>query len=305
MLNQKIKLLLFASASVLVFSMGACTKDSEALKVTKSGYEYKICQDESGDPAATGEYAVFDLTIKSGDSTLQSSKTEPVPVTVKIEEGNQNYGKFAPIVDMIRTMSPGDSCVLFFPKDSFATNNPVLDGLEDVLTYEVRLKEIMSQDRYTMFQDSLNKIVAAERQVIMAREAPVATFVQEQFDAYKSGKISGLQKTDSGLEYVIHEEGNTDKPVKSGSFVKVHYYGTLEADNTMFDNSFKRGQTFDFAVGNGQVIPGWDEGLQLLNEGSTATFYIPYALAYGKAGNPPVIPEEADLIFYVEVKEVN
>jgi FKBP-type peptidyl-prolyl cis-trans isomerase len=53
------------------------------------------------------------------------------------------------------------------------------------------------------------------------------------------------------------------------------------------------------------VIPGWDEGVALLNEGSKATLFIPYALAYGEAGSPPVIPAKSDLVFYIEVNKVN
>ena len=56
-------------------------------------------------------------------------------------------------------------------------------------------------------------------------------------------------------------------------------------------------------VGIGQVIPGWDEGLQLLNKGAKASLYIPYELAYGATGSPPAIPPAANLYFYVEVQE--
>ncbi|MFM9951914.1 MAG: FKBP-type peptidyl-prolyl cis-trans isomerase, partial [Saprospiraceae bacterium] len=73
------------------------------------------------------------------------------------------------------------------------------------------------------------------------------------------------------------------------------------ADGKMFDSSFGRGEPIEFPLGVGQVIPGWDEGLSLLKQGGKATLFIPYQLAYGDAGSPPVIPPKAELIFYVEV----
>ena len=73
----------------------------------------------------------------------------------------------------------------------------------------------------------------------------------------------------------------------------------------MFDNSYERGEPIDFQLGVGSVIPGWDEGFALLKEGTKATLFVPYSLAYGEAGSPPVIPERSDLIFYVELLKVN
>ena len=88
-----------------------------------------------------------------------------------------------------------------------------------------------------------------------------------------------------------------------GREVEVNYFGVL-ADGTPFDNSFKRGQTFTFPLGAGRVIPGWDEGIAMLNVGSKATLFVPYELGYGEAGSPPNIPPKAELIFYVELERV-
>lgn len=285
--------------------MVSCAKDGDTAKMTPTGYEFKVCSDKKGDVIQTGEFAFFDLTIRSGDSLLQTSHDEAVPVAVKIDEKNDMYGKFAPVIDMIRTMSPGDSCVLYFPKDSFATNNPALASLADVITYEVMLKEVKNEEAYKVYQDSINAIKQVEIAAVQAREVDVATQVQELYTQYKANAIgSELQKTESGLEYIIHEAGDPNMKVDAGDFIGVHYYGTLKSDNTMFDNSFKRGEPYGLTVGRGEVIPGWDEGLQLLNEGSKATFFIPYELAYGKAGRAPSIPAETDLIFYVEIDNV-
>ena len=105
------------------------------------------------------------------------------------------------------------------------------------------------------------------------------------------------------MKYVIHEEG-TGAKAEAGKTVSVNYFGALISDGTRFDDSFSRGDEFSFPLGAGQVIPGWDEGIALLKEGSKASFFIPYTLAYGEAGSPPVIPAKADLMFYVELNKV-
>ena len=113
---------------------------------------------------------------------------------------------------------------------------------------------------------------------------------------------AGFNKTESGLRFQIIQEGNGSKAEK-GKTVSVHYKGQL-ADGTVFDSSYKRNQPLDFALGVGQVIPGWDEGIQLLKVGDKARFVIPSDLAYGSAGAGGVIPPNATLIFDVELMGV-
>ncbi len=113
---------------------------------------------------------------------------------------------------------------------------------------------------------------------------------------------AGFNKTDSGLRYQIIQEGSGVKAEK-GKMVSVHYKGQL-VDGTVFDSSYKRNQPIDFALGVGQVIPGWDEGVGLLKVGDKARFVIPSDLAYGSAGAGGVIPPDATLIFDVELMNV-
>lgn len=117
------------------------------------------------------------------------------------------------------------------------------------------------------------------------------------------GEISqGFEKTSSGLRYKIEEKGNGPKAEK-GKTVSVHYKGMLP-DGSVFDSSFTRNKPIDFALGKGQVISGWDEGIQLLNVGDKARFVIPSHLAYGERGAGGVIPPNATLIFDVELVAV-
>ena len=112
----------------------------------------------------------------------------------------------------------------------------------------------------------------------------------------------GFDKTDSGLRYKILENGGGPNAEK-GKTVAVHYEGSL-LNGQVFDSSFQRNQPISFQLGVGQVIPGWDEGIQLLRVGDKARLVIPSELAYGAAGAGGVIPPNATLLFDVELVEV-
>ncbi len=114
---------------------------------------------------------------------------------------------------------------------------------------------------------------------------------------------AGFEKTDSGLRYQIIQKGDGPKAEK-GKQISVHYKGQL-ADGRVFDSSYQRKEPIDFTVGIGQVIKGWDEGLQLLRVGDKARLVIPSELAYGSQGAGGVIPPNAPLIFDVELMSVS
>lgn len=115
--------------------------------------------------------------------------------------------------------------------------------------------------------------------------------------------VADFHKTDSGLHYKILKEGTGEKAA-AGKTVSVHYEGAL-TNGEVFDSSYKRNKPIDFKLGSGQVIPGWDEGIALLQVGAKARFVIPSKLAYGSQGSRGVIPPNATLIFDVELVEVN
>ena len=113
----------------------------------------------------------------------------------------------------------------------------------------------------------------------------------------ENAKREGVKTTASGLQYEVLEATIGQKP-KATDSVKVHYEGTL-IDGTVFDSSYKRGESISFPL-NG-VIKGWTEGLQLMSVGSKYKFFIPYQLAYGERGAGASIPPYAALIFTVEL----
>jgi len=110
-----------------------------------------------------------------------------------------------------------------------------------------------------------------------------------------------LQTTASGLQYVHVEEGSGTSPGPTET-VTVHYAGWL-TDGTLFDASYRRGETTSFPL-NG-VIKGWTEGLQLMKQGGSTIFVIPGALAYGQRGSPPKIGPDATLVFRVDLISVD
>jgi peptidylprolyl isomerase len=109
-------------------------------------------------------------------------------------------------------------------------------------------------------------------------------------------------ETPSGLKYVVITEGDGAMP-QSGQRVFVHYVGTLE-DGTKFDSSRDRGRPFDFIIGQGQVIRGWDEGVGMMKVGDRRKLIIPPDLGYGDRGAGGVIPPGATLIFDVELLRI-
>lgn len=123
-----------------------------------------------------------------------------------------------------------------------------------------------------------------------------------QAEAELDKLATGFNKTESGLRYQIIQKGDGAKAEK-GKMVSVHYKGQL-SDGTVFDSSYKRNSPIDFPVGVGQVISGWDEGIQLLKVGDKARFVIPSHLGYGSRGAGGVIPPDATLVFDVELMSV-
>lgn len=108
--------------------------------------------------------------------------------------------------------------------------------------------------------------------------------------------------TESGLQYVDIQPGTGALP-QAGQTVSVHYTGTLE-DGTKFDSSRDRGRPFQFRLGTGQVIKGWDEGISTMRVGGQRKLIIPSDLGYGKRGAGGVIPPDATLIFDVELLRI-
>ncbi|MDY6805520.1 MAG: FKBP-type peptidyl-prolyl cis-trans isomerase [Cyanobacteriota bacterium] len=136
-----------------------------------------------------------------------------------------------------------------------------------------------------------------ESQPLVATAANTTTIAENIMS--EANENENIVTTDSGLKYVEITEGDGASPSK-GQTVTVHYTGTLE-NGTKFDSSRDRNRPFQFKIGVGQVIQGWDEGVGTMKVGGRRKLIIPSELGYGSRGAGGVIPPNATLIFDVEL----
>lgn len=166
------------------------------------------------------------------------------------------------------------------------------------------------------FTRGLQDFMAGGKMEIQANEANaiINQYMQEQDEMRSKGNIEagkqfladnkskeGVVTLPSGMQYQVLKEGTGRKPGRQDQ-VTTHYHGTL-IDGTVFDSSVQRGQPATFGVS--QVIAGWTEALQLMNEGSKWRLFIPSELAYGSRGAGAKIGPHSTLIFDVELLRIN
>ena len=186
---------------------------------------------------------------------------------------------------------------------------PWLDNKHTVFGYVVEGQEVVDSVKQGDKIESVTIVkVGADAEAFDAVKA-FKTFNEEgakREEAQKAAAEALLQKhtegmeiTPSGLHYKIFHHGDGEKP-KRGAHVSVHYTGMF-LDGGVFDSSYQRNQPIQFPLGEGHVIAGWDEGIQLLKKGDKARFVIPSHLAYGSRGAGGVIPPNASLVFDVEL----
>jgi len=219
------------------------------------------------------------------------------------------------------------SASLSVAQDSQPATEAAVDPAEEVgtqlnyvLGYQIgeQLTQLGMDYKTKDFQEGLQAGLGGEEmkltdQQMMQLQQSVQQMVQaKQAKAGEENKLAaaaylaenknrpGVQETESGLQYVVEEEGEGESPTASSDVV-VHYSGTL-LDGTEFDSSYSRGEPAEFNAG--RVIPGWTEGLQLMKPGAKYKFFIPPELAYGPQGSPPRIEPNSALIFEVELIEV-
>lgn len=162
------------------------------------------------------------------------------------------------------------------------------------LIFDVEVVKVYTKEEFEKKQEE-------EQQRMMEQQQKAAQGEQVQIEKYLNENNINVQPTESGLYYFETVKGDGVK-AEAGTTVKVHYDGYL-LDGTKFDSSHDRGQPFEFVLGQGQVIPGWDQGIQLMNVGGKAKLIIPSRLAYGSRGAGS-IPPNSPLVFDVELLEV-
>jgi len=172
--------------------------------------------------------------------------------------------------------------------------------------FALAIKDVLAGNELKVKHQQAQQIVqeyfAKKEEVLSKQRAEAGKAHKEAGEKYlaENAKKDGVITLPSGLQYQVLKEGNGKKPSAKDS-VKCHYEGFL-IDGTVFDSSIQRGEPAVFGLQ--QVIAGWTEGLQLMQEGAKYRFFIPYRLAYGEGGAGASIPPFAALVFDVELIEV-
>lgn len=175
-------------------------------------------------------------------------------------------------------------------------NEIVIAALADVLRDNTRLTDDEVQDEIMALLELSQNLAEQERSSTSQRNLEEGLAYQAENAARE-----GVVVTESGLQYEVLREGSGARPGPTDT-VTVHYEGRL-IDGSVFDSSYERDETIAFPLN--RVIPGWSEGVQLMNVGSQYRFVIPAELAYGsdeRPGSP--IPPNATLVFDVELLEI-
>ena len=167
-------------------------------------------------------------------------------------------------------------------------------------------KVVFNKDSAMLTDEENKKLIEVLAQSIQAKKSKQTTenmgaITQEGTAFLEANKIKdGVVTTESGLQYKILKKGIGAFPVATDK-VKVNYEGKL-LNGSIFDSSFERGEPIEFGLN--QVIKGWTEGMQYINEGGEIELYIPYDLAYGERGAGGSIPPYATLIFRVQLLQI-
>ena len=268
-------------------------------KKTASGLYYTISSPGDGPVIAPGQTAMVNYTGRLMDGKIFDCNTDPQfkhvePLAVEVGKGR-----------VIKGWDEGLALLKVGSKATFYIPSGLAYGPQDrspqipansILVFDVEIMSIQTQaDIDRKKADMEKKSAEMAKQQIDADDKIIRDYL-----AKNSIKAT---KTASGLYYSIKKEGSGDSP-KPGDKVSVKYQGmTVEGkkfDGNM-DSTFHHTDPFEFPLGKGQVIRGWDEGIGLLKKGSKGTLYIPSGMAYGSHSPTPMIPNNAVLIFDVEL----
>jgi FKBP-type peptidyl-prolyl cis-trans isomerase len=205
--------------------------------------------------------------------------------------------KVPAVFEALLYMANGDSATVLQPVDSILKRSiPKEFGEVKEIRFEVRLVDVLTPEKIAAREAEAQK----KAELVKGQGIEIASIVKTNLDDYKANKLGDkLKKTESGLEYIILEQG-TGGPINDGDRIPTNYYGVLKSSGQQFDNSYDRGGPAPFTVGG--LVPGFNEGMKLLNKGGKAILFIPYALAYGDQDNGP-IPAKSDLVFYIHLEQ--
>ncbi len=284
-----------------------------AMTKTARGAQYAILKPGNGEKIKIGDVITFQMTQKTDkDSVLGSTYQMGQPAMAQVQP-SKNVGD---LMDVFSILSVNDSVLIKVPTDSiFAGHDdrrPPFFPKGSFINFLVKIQKTQSLESAMAERNAKMEKERAEKAAMATqlKAAEAATMAK-----YIADKKLNPQTTPSGLKYVITQASAGKKP-KAGDTLLVNYAGRTP-DGKLFDSSIaevaqaaglqqpgRNYEPFKFVVGNGEVIPGWDEGFLLLNEGSKATLIIPSALGYGERGAGEDIKPYSPLLFDVELIKV-
>lgn len=259
-----------------------------------SGLYFIETQKGNNQKPKTGDYGKLHFKVSTIDGKmLYSSYDQGEPMMWEAGKDFDNKG----VTEALSLMSKGSKASVIVPSSlAFGEQGRgQMVAPYTTLLYDLELVDIMTKAQFDKEQAA--KVAKAEQEKELAKKQE-----SSKLQSYLKANKINVAPTGSGLYYIEQKAGN-GKQAATGKTVKVHYTGTL-LDGKKFDSSLDRKQPFEFVLGQGQVIPGWEEGIAKMKEGGKARLIIPSKLAYGENGRMPTIPPSATLIFDVELIEV-
>jgi FKBP-type peptidyl-prolyl cis-trans isomerase len=227
---------------------------------------------------------MVNFIIRDADSVINEGQTV-LPMEEPMFKGD--------LITALKMMHQNDSATFIFQADTFF--NYYMRGMpftkEDKNVYfDVKVLQIMPKTEVEAMQQSRQQQIEEMKEQYKLQEDSLMQL------CIKATKVTA--KSESGLYKKILKAGKGDTP-KAGQQVSVHYTGKF-AGGMVFDSSESRGEPITFTLGQGMVIPGWDEAIATMKVGEKAVLVIPSKLAYGENGNSR-IPPYTPLVFEVEL----
>ena len=268
-------------------SIAGCNSTKIERQKTPLGVEYEVNKAGEGKQVAVGDYVTLHLEQRTNSDSLFFTTYERDPITFQVTDPKEYQDPSG----WVTYLHVGDSATFYLISDSIYNAGiapPPFIKAGDTVRFVINI--INAQPEADYMSDQLQK----QNQRVESEVKDIEAVLQQK-------GISDFKKSPEGIIYTVQKQGTGPQP-QPGQKVKVHY--TLSTlDGQKLESSRDGGSPFSFTLGQGEVIPGWDKGIPLLNVGSTATLYLPSSLAYGESGSQR-IPPNTPLVFDIEVLDI-
>jgi len=278
----------FMIAFVALAVLGTACSKHPGFKKDKEGFYYKfhVLNKKEAQPQI-GELVEMTFTLRTSDSVFIDKE----PIMEKIVESLYPGDIYA----AVQKMHLGDSATFILDGENYFKHFMGLpwEFENNNLYVDFKLNKIYSKEEYEQMRaEQLQRYEAMLEEYRVMEDSLITDYISKH----------KATSTDKGI-YFISKKPGKGKEVKPGAKVKVHYTGMF-IDGTVFDSSVTRGEPIELTVGQGRVIPGWENALMMMRGGDKATILIPSESAYGSAGVEYFIPPYTPLIFEMEIVSV-